>query len=119
MDEIAMGAMNLDRVESRGQCAARRGREGADQVLDLRLGQRARRRIAFALRGGAGRHAFPGGFRPVAALDRRGAVPRTFGAGAASCMAALDAAGGAIAMVELGDAAQPGDLAVVPDAGAA
>src|SRR4051812_4417520 len=119
MDEIAMRAVDLDNVEAGRQRALRRRDEGRDQILNLAFGECAGRRIAFALWNGTGRDAGPGSFRPVLTLDRCGAVPGAFGAGATPGMADLDPACGTVRVIEIDNPAQARHLFVVPDAGAA
>src|SRR5688572_10412672 len=111
--------MDFEHIESSGEGAAGGGDEGSDQICDLAFGERARRGVTFALRHVAWPHALPRRLGPVMTLDRRGAVPWAFRAGAPAGMADLDAAGGAVLVIEIGDAPEGRDLRVLPDPGAA
>ena len=114
-----MGAVDLDDLEAHGQRPARGLGEGIDQLLDLRQGELAGHGIALALRQRARGHGLPGGLGAGLGLDRLGAVPGAERAGAPSGMGELDARHRAMSAIGLDHALQPGELAVVIDAGAA
>src|SRR5262245_27716024 len=91
MDQVAMGAVDLEDLEAGGERTHRGGAESIDQPLDLRDGELARHRAGLFLRDRAGADGLPGRLRTVGLAQWRRAIPRAHGAAAAAGMADLDA----------------------------
>ncbi|MNO56840.1 hypothetical protein D3C76_473620 [compost metagenome] len=114
MQQVTMGGMDLDHLETGLQRPLGRGDEGIDDGLDVVLAQFTR----------CGVFRVESDFRrphrlPAALLDLDAAVlaqPRAMSAGLAPSVGQLDTGHGALGGDEAGDALQRGDLLVAPEA---
>ena len=110
--------MDLEHLETRGMSAAYRGAIGSEERFLVALTDRPRPEPAFAERLARGANDIPGFF---AALDIRWrerpvAVPRARHARLAAGVRELDGRQRALRAHELGDAGEPRNVGVVPDA---
>ena len=94
VDQVAVGAVDLDEVEAGAHRALGGVGEGADEALDAALVER-RRHVPVGREGdGRRRHRLPGD--PPAGAQRAAALPRAVGGGLAAGMGELDAEAGAV-----------------------
>src|SRR5688572_4447796 len=119
VQQVAVRRVQLGDFEARGVRAPRGVAKRVDDHLPVAFLDRPRRDPALAERLRARRHRAP---RPVAALgvglgERAVAVPGARHARLASGVRELDRGDGALALHELRDAPQSGDVRVLPDAG--
>src|SRR6266481_9018064 len=119
MDQIAMFPVNLEDIEAGSDRAGCCGPEGVYQILDLGQRQLLGHRRALAFRHGARPHGLPRRLGPSRRLQWGCAIPGPRDAPAPARMADLNSGQDAEGYVEIGDALQPVDLAVFPDARAA
>ncbi len=114
VDEIAVGAVDFDDLETGGEGAAGGGGEGVNQGFDFGGGEGVGDGVAIAEGDGAGGHHLPA--VGLAGGDGKAAVPGEFAAGFAAGVGELDGGDGALGFKERDDAAEGFDVGVGPEA---
>ena len=114
VDEIAVGAVDFDDLETGGEGAAGGGGEGSYQGFDFGGGERVGDGVAVTERDGAGGDDLPA--VGLAGGDGKAAVPGEFAAGFAAGVGELNGGDGALGFEEGDDAAEGFDVGVAPEA---